>query len=834
MMTTQPLTRYAAALIFLAFFILPVHLTANAQTATFTNPIVTSRDAPDPWMIYKDGYYYFTATTGGSIYVWKSRTITGVDAGTKVTVWTPPLGGSQSRNVWAPELHFLRNKWYIYYAADDGNNASHRMYVLEAATADPQGHYLDKGKIYDPTNDRWAIDGTVLEKTDGSLYFIWSGWPGNTDGQQNLYIAPMSNPWTISGSRVMLSTPNQPWEWWINEAPQVLQHDGKIFIVYSANGSWTPNYCLGTLTNTDGNLLNAGSWVKSNFCAFGRTASVFGPGHSSFVKSPDGTEDWMVYHATPNPGGGWTNRKPRAQRFTWNPDGTPNFGYPAPPSVRLAVPAGEAVSTPPPNGSGTGLTGEYYNNEDFTDLKFRRTDATINYTWGLIGNSPGAPDPSMEPDTFSVRWQGQIQPRYSETYTFNTFSDDGVRLWIDNKLIIDNWTNHTPTVNSGTVTLVAGQRYDMRLDYYEHDSMSVARLEWTSASQPLEVIPRSQLYPAATPGPSVPTVSITAPSPGSTLIAPAQVTISANAGDNDGTVSKVEFFLNGIKLGEDTTAPYTMTWNTAAAGDYTLTAKATDNSGLTAISLPVNITVAKPPTNVPRRVQALPLRLSEASTSQRIAVGGMARAFITLSGTGLGSLFTERERDGNWPSSLGGLEISVGTRPALPISLVPVTDSTGISHALDFAVPDDAAAGADIIITVKHPAMAQSWSDNVEVVPSYPAFWATNGTAIGTAIAQDADYFLVFSADRPAPVDNQTRIVLYATGIRALAAANALAVQARAGERSIMLPVDYAGPQGGLPGLDMIIVRLPVELSGMKQVSISVGGEAAEVSVPIQ
>jgi GH43 family beta-xylosidase len=482
---------------FLILFILSASGIAYAQIKTFTNPIVRSRDAADPWLIYKDGYYYFTFTTGGSIQVWKSRIITGLDAGMKATVWTPPAKGPQSRDIWAPELHFLAGKWYIYYAADDGDNAHHRLYVLESKTSDPQGQYIDKGRIYDPQTDRWAIDATVLQKADNSLYLVWSGWEGFVDKvAQNLYIAPMSNPWTISGSRALISRPDHSWEGWINEGPEVLQRDGKIFIVYSANGSWTPDYCLGLLMNTDGDVMNPQSWRKSNVPLLARAPEVYGPGHNTFAKSPDGAEDWIIYHATDNPTDGWRNRRPRAQKFTWNADGTPNFGYPIAPRQPLAAPSGELVAMGNVNnGTGTGLSAEYYDNQNFTDLKLRRTDATINFAWGVIGDSD-APDPSMHPHTYSVRWQGSVEPRYSETYTFKTFTDDGVRLWIDDKLIINNWTNHQPTLNKGTINLMAGQRYHIRLDYYENMGAAIARLEWTSHRQPLEVVPQSQLYPS--------------------------------------------------------------------------------------------------------------------------------------------------------------------------------------------------------------------------------------------------------------------------------------------------------------------------------------------------
>lgn len=343
-MRTKKVFAVPAIVLFVLALSVVLGASVFAQTATFTDPIVTSRDAADPWMIYHDGYYYFTFTAGDHIEIWKSQTITGVDRGTKVTVWRRHASGPECCNVWAPELHFINGRWYIYFAADDGNDVNHRMYVLESVGDDPQGAYIEKGKIAAPS-DRWAIDGTVLRKSDGSLYFVWSGWAGAAQGPQNIYIAPMSNPWTISGERTLISAPTNSWErvgWSVNEGPEVLQRGGKVFIVYSASGGSTPDYCLGMLTNSGGNVLAPGSWIKSPGCVFSKTDSVYGPGHNSFVKSPDQTEDWMVYHARNTPLQTWAGRTARAQKFTWYADDTPNFGAPAPPGVTLPVPSGEA------------------------------------------------------------------------------------------------------------------------------------------------------------------------------------------------------------------------------------------------------------------------------------------------------------------------------------------------------------------------------------------------------------------------------------------------------------------------------------------------------------
>jgi GH43 family beta-xylosidase len=317
----------------------------GTEVRDFYNPLLVN--GADPWVFrHTDGRYYLTVTTGRNVTLIRSDTLTGLAAGERKVVWTPPRRGPTSRNLWAPELHFLRGKWYVYVAADDGDNANHRMYALENPAADPfDGAFTLKGKVADPDADRWAIDGTVLELND-RLYFLWSGWEGTKDVRQDLYIAPMSDPWTLSGPRVEIARPTHEWEKRgappaVNEGPQVLVRDGTIYLIYSASGSWTDHYCLGLLTaSADADLLKPESWTKHPRPIFESTDEVFGPGHGSFTVSPDGTEHWHLYHAAKFRGAGW-NRSVRAQRFTWGDDGMPRFGTPAPPNVPVPLPGGE-------------------------------------------------------------------------------------------------------------------------------------------------------------------------------------------------------------------------------------------------------------------------------------------------------------------------------------------------------------------------------------------------------------------------------------------------------------------------------------------------------------
>ncbi len=316
-----------------------------ARVHAFNNPIRTP--GQDPSVVYYNGAYYM-AQSDGRINVIRSTTLTGLGSGTAVTVWTPPASGAYCCEIWAPELQLINGRFYIYFAADDGNNANHRMYVLDAAS--PQGPYTFRGKIAPPT-DRWAIDGAVLQR-GSSLYFVWSGWEGTVNDQQHLYIAPMSSPITISGDRARISSPSAAWERvvgnpFINEGPEPLVRNGKMFIVYSANGSWSDEYCLGTLTAAESaDPLNPASWVKSGGCVFAKRDTAYGPGHHCYTKSPNGAEDWIVYHANTVSGSSWAGRSIRTQRFTFGANGDPVFGVPVATYDNLTPPAGEPGSLP--------------------------------------------------------------------------------------------------------------------------------------------------------------------------------------------------------------------------------------------------------------------------------------------------------------------------------------------------------------------------------------------------------------------------------------------------------------------------------------------------------
>ena len=339
----------------LIFWFLLCGFSAGAQEY-FTNPLLPS--GADPWVIEKDGFYYYTHTTGRNIVLYKTKNLGDLKEAKWKVIWEPPPNTAYSKQIWAPELHRIDGKWYFYFAADNGVNENHRLYVIENSSDDPmQGEWKFLGKIAD-SSDKWAIDGSVFQHKN-QWYITWSGWEGDMNGQQEIYIAKLKNPWTIEGPRFRISSPVLDWERHgnlndpnnpphvaVNEGPQILRRNDKLFIVYSASGCWTDQYGLGLLELEGNNLLDSSSWKKSPNPIFQTSVenNVFAPGHNSFFTSPDGKENWILYHANSEAGQGCgRNRSPRAQKFSWDEAGRPFFGTPVKTGEKLQVPSSKNI-----------------------------------------------------------------------------------------------------------------------------------------------------------------------------------------------------------------------------------------------------------------------------------------------------------------------------------------------------------------------------------------------------------------------------------------------------------------------------------------------------------
>jgi GH43 family beta-xylosidase len=275
--------------------------------------------AQDPWVVPYDETFLLIQSRNDDrrIVIRRFADLDRVHDSEETVIWAPTQG-DHTHQLWAPELHEIAGRWYVYYAASDGENANHRTYVLEADH--PLGPYRELGKVADPAHDVWAIDMTILDHA-GGLYAVWSGWETVDAGfPQNLYIAPMSDPATISGERHLISEPEHGWERSvaaINEGPQVLRNPaaGKLFIVYSADASWTTAYKMGVLEWTGGDVLEKKSWTKHP------SPLLAGGGHGCFV-------EWKgtihaVYHRKTNSEPGWGDRVIAVQPLDWDADGNP-------------------------------------------------------------------------------------------------------------------------------------------------------------------------------------------------------------------------------------------------------------------------------------------------------------------------------------------------------------------------------------------------------------------------------------------------------------------------------------------------------------------------------
>ncbi len=311
---------------------------ADLTPGNFQNPL---NPGADPWLTFHEGSYYLTTTQGDAIRMWKASTLAGLKTSRAHTVWRD-TNPNRSRGLWAAEFHLITNRWYLYYTAtsSDNKDANHRMHVLESEGRDPLGPYHYQGRLVNPTNDHYAIDGSVFQNaSDGSWYYLWAAQPGHV-----LFIARLQNPWTLAGNGVHLPASGFGCAE-VREGPVVLQREQKLFLIYSACDTGKPVYKLGMLVAEAGaDLLDPQSWRQHPNPVLARSDAngVFGPGHNGFFKSPDGREDWIVYHGKTSSNYTYQGRTTRAQKFTWNPDGTPNFGTPLPLEFLLDEPSRQA------------------------------------------------------------------------------------------------------------------------------------------------------------------------------------------------------------------------------------------------------------------------------------------------------------------------------------------------------------------------------------------------------------------------------------------------------------------------------------------------------------
>ena len=387
-----------------------------------------------------------------------------------------------------------------------------------------------------------------------------------------------------------------------------------------------------------------------------------------------------------------------------------------------------AMPTAASSGPGTGLTGQYYNdppamayppNPGFTALALTRNDATVNFDWGT-----GSPDPTVTADNFTVRWTGQVLAPVTGNYTFATVSDDGVRLWIGGNQVISDWTDHAATTDSSTpIALTAGQKYDVKMEYYERGGYASAKLLWTYGSVAQQPIPQTSLYP-------------------SLLSPPAPTNLTATAGN-------AQVVLNWTAA--PNTATYTVKSATVSGGPYTivasgLTGTTYTNTGLTngtkvfyvvcavnavgassysneasATPLPPDFGLTASPTSL-----SVAQGASGTTTITAPAIGGLS-GYVTLSASGLPTgvtaafipvqVFTDRQSVATFTAASNA---AVGT------ANVTLTGVSGtLTHTLTFPLTITKSASANSAVFIKSDAATQG-------------NWKANYGADGWNVSQDA------------------------------------------------------------------------------------------------
>jgi PA14 domain/K319L-like, PKD domain len=400
---------------------------------------------------------------------------------------------------------------------------------------------------------------------------------------------------------------------------------------------------------------------------------------------------------------------------------TATFPVPGTYTVRLAAFDGQATSSDDltvvvdaPAGSGTGLLAQYFNDAGsgvyFTALALTRTDPTVNFDW-----ASAAPDPTVQTDNFSVRWSGQVQAPVTGTFTFTTTSDDGVRLWVNGQLLVANWTDHAVVQNSGTIALVADQKYDIRMDYYDHGQLATAKLSWSYTGQTLQIVPQWVLFPAP-PVNQPPTVDAGADK---TITLPAGTTLNGIARDDNlpnpvltTTWSKIsgrEDSDGGTVTFANPNAPVT-TVTFGADGIYVL--RLTVNDGAVTVSDDVTITVNPvPPNSAP---------VVNAGADQTITLPSTATLNGSATDDGLPSPPAQLTR--TWTKVSGPGTVTFANASAASTS---ATFSTSGTYVLRLTASDSALSASDDVTVTVNAAPATGLTARYYRDPGTGAHFAT-------------------------------------------------------------------------------------------------------------
>lgn len=315
----------------------------NGKITGYNKAFIEQR--ADPYVFrHEDGRYYFTASVPAydRIVLRCADSLEGLKDASEITVWKKHESGDMSRHVWAPEIHFLDGRWFIYFAASREDDIWRlRPYILECTGSDPMADpWIEKGMIKRSDDDiysfeAFSLDATVFENR-GKRYYVWAEKVSVGIQISNLYIAEMESPYKLKTAQVLLTTPDYEWERvdiWVNEGPAVIHHDGRIFLTYSASATGEC-YCMGMLSiGEDEDLLDPRAWKKEKLPVLksDREKGFYGPGHNSFTKLSDGT-DVVIFHArtyqkTEGDPLYDPNRHAFAMKVVWDESGYPVFDY---------------------------------------------------------------------------------------------------------------------------------------------------------------------------------------------------------------------------------------------------------------------------------------------------------------------------------------------------------------------------------------------------------------------------------------------------------------------------------------------------------------------------
>ena len=299
----------------------------------------------DPYVyLHTDGWYYFTASVPAydCIVLRRAKSLAELPEAEEKVIWTKHASGPMSEHIWAPEIHYLFGKWYIYFAGGEKEDIwKIRPYVLECQGEDPiNDKWIEKGKMTrakeDPFSfEAFSLDATVFENK-GEWYYVWAEKVSVGSQISNLYIAKMENGYTLSTVQELLTTPDYDWErvgFWVNEGPGIVRRNGKIYLTYSASETGV-DYCVGMLTvDENADLLDPKAWTKERYPVLktNEEKGIYGPGHNSFTKDEKGN-DIIVYHARTesviegnplyNP-----NRHAMLMKVKWDENDRPVFSY---------------------------------------------------------------------------------------------------------------------------------------------------------------------------------------------------------------------------------------------------------------------------------------------------------------------------------------------------------------------------------------------------------------------------------------------------------------------------------------------------------------------------